>query len=224
MQTISNAINRVRPGIPYDGIVGALYDYGVEHERLGRVAGWLMWRMDTRPMYESMTCVADIEDGSTILDIPCGGGVVFRYLNPEQDVRYLAADFSPKMLERSRGEAKRRGLEQIELIEASVADLPFDDESVDLCLCYNGLHCFPDPEVAITEMARCLRADGRLVGTTLFRGRGLKNDLQISMLQTLGPFGPGGTEADHRRWFEKAGLKDISFKFTGAEAIFVARK
>ena len=175
-------------------------------------------------MYESMACVANVEDGSTILDIPCGGGVIFRYLNPEQDMRYLAADFSPKMLERSRGEAKRRRLEQIELVEASVMDLPFDDQSIDLCLCYNGLHCFPDPEAAITEMARCLRADGRLVGATLLRGRGWRNDLQISMLKTLGPFGPGGTEADYRRWFEEAGLKDISFRFTGAEAIFEARK
>ncbi len=224
MQTISKALNRVRPGIPYDGIVGALYDYGVEHERLGRVAGWLMWRMDTRPMYKSMACVADVEDGSTVLDIPCGGGVIFRYLSPKQDVRYLAADIATEMLARAQREADKRQLKQIEFVEASVEDLPFEDASIDLCVCFNGLHCFPDPETAIAEMARCLRPDGRLVGATVVRDRGMLNNLFLKFLQAAGPFGPGGSQVDYKRRFKDAGLKDLQLKFTGAEMIFEARK
>ena len=224
MQALSKAVSRFRPGIPYDGVFGALYDFGVEHERLGRFTSWLLWRMDTRPMYKSMARVANVPDGSTILDIPCGGGVIFRYLDPEQDVRYLAADIATNMLERSRAEAKRRGLQQIELVEASVVDLPFDDESIDLCLCFNGLHCFPDPGAAIAEMARCLRPGGRLVGAALMCDRGLPNNMLLKLLKKLGPFGPTGTEADYRRWFEEVGLKDMTLEFSGPEGLFEARK
>ncbi len=223
MPSISGILDHFRPNIPYDGIVGSIYDYGVEHELLGRVAGWLMWRMDTRLMYESMACVAEAEDGSTILDIPCGGGVVFRYLNPEQDVRYLAVDIATEMQERARREAEKRELKQIEFVEASVEELPLEDASIDLCICFNGLHCFPNPEAAIAEMARCLRPGGRLIGATLVRDRGLPNNLLLKFLQMAGPFGPGGSEADYKRWFKEAGLNGLSMEFTGAEAIFVAQ-
>ena len=116
MNAFLTAVSRLRPNIPYDGIIGSIYDYGVEHERVGRVAGWLMWRMDTRRMYERMARVVDVEDGSTILDIPCGGGVVFRYLSPEQNVRYLAADIATEMLARAQREADKRQLKQIEFV------------------------------------------------------------------------------------------------------------
>ena len=107
-----------------------------------------------------------------ILDVPCGGGVAFRGLRPGQRVRYVAADLSPVMLGRARAEAKRRDLHQIEFTEADVEALPFKDASFDLCVSCTGLHCFPDPAAAVSEIARVLRPGGVLRGTTLVRRGG----------------------------------------------------
>lgn len=224
MPSLPGILDRIRPDVPFNGIAGAVYDFGVEREHVGRVMGWLMFRMDTRLMYESMACVADVKTGSTVLDVPCGGGVTLRYLNPKQKIRYLAADVATDMLDRAKAEAERRGLKQIEIVEAGVEKLPIKDASVDLCLCYNGLHCFPDPEAAIEEMARCLKPGGRIVGSTVLRGQGTQSDLFIKAMQQLGTFGPGGTKSDYKRRFKIAGLKRLSIKQTGASAIFEARK
>jgi ubiquinone/menaquinone biosynthesis C-methylase UbiE len=113
-----------------------------------------------------MEPVAQVPAGATIADVPCGGGVAFRALSPEQDVRYLALDLSPKMVRRAERRARARSLEQVELLVADITDLPLADEEVDLFLSYSGLHMVPDPQKAIAEIARCLKPGGRLIGTT----------------------------------------------------------
>lgn len=61
------------------------------------------------------------------------------------------------MLRRAQAEAARRGLERIEYVHTSVEGMPFKDATFDLCLTYNGLHCFSDPPAALVEMARVVR-------------------------------------------------------------------
>jgi SAM-dependent methyltransferase len=41
---------------------------------------------------------AEIGDGQTVLDAPCGGGAAFRSLPADRDVRYLAIDIDETML------------------------------------------------------------------------------------------------------------------------------
>jgi SAM-dependent methyltransferase len=162
--------------------------------------------------------------GSAILDIPCGGGVAFRGLRPGQDVRYVAADVSPAMLERARREADRRGLARIEYLEADVAALPFDDGEFDLCVTFTGLHCFPDPETAVAELARCLRPGGRLVGSALLTGSGLRYEPMIVFGRLGGLMGPGGSADDVQRWLAAAGLQDVALERSGALGYFSARR
>ena len=47
--------------------------------------------------------------------------------------------------------------------DASLTDLPFDDESFDSCLCTEVLEHIADDEKAVREIARCLRAGGQLL-------------------------------------------------------------
>ena len=74
-------------------------------------------------------------------------------------VRYVAADLSPVMLARARGQAERRGLTQVEFVAADVESLPFGDAEFDLCVTYNSLHCFPTPRPLLQRWrAYCVRA------------------------------------------------------------------
>src|SRR5699024_1158723 len=100
-----------------------------------------------------------------------------------QQVRYVAADISPDMLLRARRRAAGLGLDDVEFTEASIERMPFADNEFDLCVSFNGLHCLPDPATAVAEIARCLRPGGRLVGDTLVRGIGPRQDLAAAALR-----------------------------------------
>lgn len=206
----------------FDRFGAAGYDFFVERERLARVGGLLAWGTDTRLLYGSLDALSSMPDGSAILDVPCGGGLAFRALRPDQRVRYVAADISPGMLRRARREAQRRGLDQIELMEADVESLPFEDHSFDLCVCLNSLHCFPDPSAGLREIGRCLRPGGRLIGDAAVLGRGARFDALIRLYRRRGIFGPGGTAADLERWLADAGLERTRLELSGAVAYFEA--
>jgi len=195
-----------------------IYDAAVERERVARPFGWLMWGTDARRLYRDIATLGEEPPGSAILDVPCGGGVALRGLRRGQRVRYVAADLSPVMLERARSEATRRGLSQIAFVEADVELLPFDDASFDLCITYNGLHCFADPPAALAEMVRVVRSGGLLRGTSAITGAGARQDAIIRAYQRAGIFGRCGTIDQLRGWLDEAGLVDVHLDGSGAIA------
>lgn len=201
-----------------------VYDSAVEHEHVARVLGRLIWGMDASGFYEDIARLGKEPDGTAILDVPCGGGVAFRGLRAGQRVRYVAADLSPVMLERARGEAQRRGLDQVEFTAADVNALPFEDGSFDLCVSYTGLHCFPDPAAALAEMARVLCPGGALRGTAVVKHAGLRQDAWVRLMQLRGSFGPGCTLAELESWLTDAGLVEVSARRDGALGYFSARR
>ena len=201
-----------------------VYDSAVEREHVAWVLGRLIWGMDASRFYGDIARLGEEPDDTEILDVPCGGGVAFRGLRAGQRVRYVAADLSPVMLERARAEAQRRGLGQIEFIEADVNALPFKAGSFHLCVSYTGLHCFRDPADALAEMARVLRPGGVLRGTTIVKNAGLRQDAFMRLMQVRGSFGPGCTLTELELWLADAGLVEVSVRADGALAYFSARR
>jgi ubiquinone/menaquinone biosynthesis C-methylase UbiE len=209
---------------PLGRLGGAAYDFVVEREWLARPGGLLLWGTDTRLLFESIQTVGEMPEGSSVLDVPCGGGVALRGLRPDQRVRYVAADLSPDMLARTRRKASAIGRHDIEFAEADIGRMPFSDGEFDLCLCFNGLHCLPDPAAAIREIARCLTPGGRLVGDAVVRGAGTRQNLVFGLLRRAGLFGSGGTTDDLYRWLTAAGLRVDRLQRSGAIAHFAATR
>lgn len=202
------------------GPFGAVYDYYIERPRLARLLLGLMWGVDPRPFYRSIAAaVGETPDGATILDVPCGGGVALRGLQPGQRVFWIGVDSAPAMLSRTQRRAARFPSVHTRLIAGDMAALPLKDRTVDLCLSYGGLHCVPNPDAALAEMARCLRPGGRLVGTT-FLADGSRR--QRRLLDGDG-FGHVGTADDLRGWLRECGLTDISVDRDDGLAVFSAR-
>jgi SAM-dependent methyltransferase len=185
--------------------------------------GWVVYGTDARRTYRSIRAVGQFPDGSRVLDVPCGGGVAFRALRPDRPLRYVAADVSPVMLARAREEAAARKLDWIELCEADVEALPFDDDEFDHCVTYWGLHCFPDPALAVREMTRVLRPGGELRGNTVVKGAPHQNAL-IALWQRLGIFEAVHDREALRGWLVDAGLEQVSVDRSGAIAFFSGRK
>jgi ubiquinone/menaquinone biosynthesis C-methylase UbiE len=206
----------------FDGAFGSVYGAYIRRARLARLIARLVWGSDTRRFYASMAAIGHVADGGTIVDAPCGSGVAFRGLRPGQRVRYLGFDLSPRMLDQARRHADRLGLHQVELAEADAEHLLVEDASADLFLSYFGLHCFPHPDAALREAARCLRVGGRLVGSTIVLG-----DRRLDRLRVrpgAGAFGPVGTEADLQRWLSDAGIADVEIDRSGVFAVFSGNK
>lgn len=203
---------------------GAVYDFGVEREWLARPAGRAMWGTDTRLLFDSIRTVGDLPDGSAVLDVPCGGGLALRGLRKGQHVRYVAADISPDMLERTRQRASAMGLDGLEFTIADIGRMPFGDSEFDHCLSFNGLHCLPEPAAAIREITRCLAPGGQLVGSSAVRGAGLRQDALIAALRRGGVFGPGGTAHDLHGWLTDAGLRVDRLVRSGAVVHFNATR
>lgn len=206
----------------FDGAFGAVYGAYIRRERLARLIARLVWGSDPRAFYASMAAIGQVADGGTIVDAPCGSGVALRALRPEQRVRYLGFDLSPRMLKRARRYAGRLGLRQVELAEADAETLPLAEASADLFLSYFGLHCFPHPDAAVREAARCLRPGGRVVGGTIVIGERRLDRLRVR--PGVGAFGPVGTEADLERWLSDAGVDAIEIHRSGVFAVFSGSK
>jgi ubiquinone/menaquinone biosynthesis C-methylase UbiE len=205
-------------------VMAAMYDAGVKHDSVATVGAWAMWGADMRRMFADVARLADAPRGTSVLDIPCGGGFAFRGLRPGQAVRYVAADISPYMLEQAHAEARRLKVQDaIEFVDADVTALQFPDASFDLCVTYNGLHCLPDPRAALGELTRVLRPGGTLRGTSCVAGRGLRTDALIAILRRAGVFGNAPRAGEIETWLTDLGYEVVTLDHSGAIEFFEAR-
>ena len=205
------------------GPFGSFYDFYIERPWLVRIIGRAIWGIDGSVLYESMEPIAQAPAGTTIADVPCGGGVALRALRPEQDVRYLAGDLSPKMVKRAERRARARSLRQVEPLVADMTELPFADEEVDLFLSYSGLHMVPDPQRAVAEISRCLKPGGRLIGTTFFSDGSLRARALFRIGSYSGHPLPPSREI-LRGWLEDAGFDAPAIGPQRGFATFEGRK
>ncbi|MBM7518101.1 class I SAM-dependent methyltransferase [Nocardioides nitrophenolicus] len=204
-----------------DPLWASFYDWTVEHP----TAGGALWRLginsDLRRLYRAADEIGRQPAGSRILDIPCGGGVALRGLRPGQGVEYVAGDIAQTMLDRTLRVAERRGVvDQVTPRIADVGDLPFDDASFDLVVTFTGLHCFPEPERAVVEMARVLRPGGVLTGSALLNDTGLRFEPLRQVGRVAGLLGPGCTSAELEDWLAREGVADLVVERSGAIAYF----
>jgi ubiquinone/menaquinone biosynthesis C-methylase UbiE len=103
-----------------------------------------------------MVDVAEVVPGHRVLDVACGTGVVARAVAERTDPALVVGlDVNPAMLEVARSVRP-----DIEWREGDAQALPFGDGSFHAALCQSALFFFPDPDVAIAEMARVVDRGG----------------------------------------------------------------
>ncbi len=208
-----------------DPLWARFYDWSVEHPQ----AGGVLWKAgigsDLRRLYAVAAEIGRQPAGSAVLDVPCGGGVALRGLRPGQGVRYVAADISSTMLERTMAAARARHVAaQVEPVLADVGRLPFSDGEFDLVVSFTGLHCFPDPREAVQEMGRVLHPGGALTGSTLLNDTGARYAPVRRLGRIAGLVGPGATTTELRQWLADADLEDVTITLSGALGYFRATR
>jgi ubiquinone/menaquinone biosynthesis C-methylase UbiE len=95
-----------------------------------------------------------------VLEVAVGTGLNLG-LYPSK-AHLIGVDLSPEMLLRARSRSAELG-RPIELKEADVAALPFDDDTFDTVVSTLAMCAVPDEEAGILEMRRVLRPGGRML-------------------------------------------------------------
>lgn len=94
-----------------------------------------------------------------VLDVGCGTGILVARARRElRGVHAVGCDFSAGMLAQAR--ARDAGATWV---RGDAGRLPFCDGAFDAVVSTEAFHWFPDPHAALRELARVLRADGRLL-------------------------------------------------------------
>lgn len=79
----------------------------------------------------------------------------------ERGYPFVGVDISPRMLDRLR--AKAGEAPNLTVIESSITQLPFPDESIDVVLAFHVFHLVPEWRRALDEAQRVLRPDGYFI-------------------------------------------------------------
>ena len=204
-----------------DPLWASVYEWSVEHPRLGRHGWRLVVGSDLSLLYAAVAELGTLPAGSTVLDVPCGGGVALRGLRPGQGLTYLAADISQGMLDKTVAAARRRGLaDQVVPRLADALALPLADGSVDVVATFAGLHCFPSPQPAIAEMARVLRSGGLVTGSMIAADTGARYEPVRRVGRRARMLGDMCSRAELVAWFGEEGVPDLRVTTSGAFAYF----
>jgi SAM-dependent methyltransferase len=158
---------------------------------------------------EAIVEEARVLPGMKILDVACGSGEpsisIAALLKGRGEV--VGVDMAAEPLKVARVRAEKRGLENVEYIQADVHALPFGDNSFDRVTSRLGVMFFGDLGKALGEMRRVLKPGGRVAllawgameqpyfETTIGTARRVRPELEVPAGRQMFKFGVQGTLA-----------------------------
>jgi len=144
----------------------------------------------------------------TLVDLGAGDGYLSRAVSSHVE-KVIAIDISAEMLKELKRKAVKDGLANIQTIEGDVCDVPLEDESVDLVCSNMFLHHIDEPVLALKEMYRILKPDGRVFLADLNEHR--NKDFKDKMHDIW----QGFSQSEVEEWFVKCNFKNIRFDMVG---------
>jgi arsenite methyltransferase len=108
-------------------------------------------------------------DGERVLDAGCGCGFdsFVASLLVGARGRVVGVDLTPEMLEVARRASAAWPLRNIQFMEGSVENLPFEDGSFDLVISNGVLNLVPDKDAAFRQLSRILVPGGSFVAADI---------------------------------------------------------
>lgn len=130
-------------------------------------AGWLGRLHHNIANRTVNVALASKPDPHRILDVGCGTGYLLRQLAKQRPdtVRLVGIDPASTMLDLAR---EQTADQRIEFTAGTVEDLPYPNRTFDLILTTTSFDHWTDQPTGISECARVLTTEGRLIITDLF--------------------------------------------------------
>ncbi|MHA2279067.1 MAG: class I SAM-dependent methyltransferase [Candidatus Kariarchaeaceae archaeon] len=131
-----------------------------ENEEINRLRNqsMLSWKKELQYLKR-----IEFRNNINILDAGCGPGFVSEKLfELYPNCTITALDYDPNMITTAKTILSNKG-DRIEFIEGSITDLPCEDKVFDLVYARLLFQHLPDPEKALSEMYRVLKASGKVI-------------------------------------------------------------
>ena len=117
-----------------------------------------------RPIHDAVLARIDGLEPSTVVDLGCGTGqLTQRLIRALPNANIVGVDLSDGMLTEAAVRLREVGGDTQPLVQADAMQLPFAPSSIDLVVCTESFHWYPDQAAALAELARVLNPGGRLL-------------------------------------------------------------
>lgn len=164
-----------------------------------QVSGWAMDKMD-------------LPEAEAILDIGCGSGLTLsRMAEAAPGAHLTGIDYSEVSVELAR-ETNRQLIDEgrMDVTEASVSDMPFEDGSFDRIITVESFYFWPEPEEDLKEVRRVLKDGGRFFLVMDIFENGKLPEHARDNIERYDLFVP--TIEEFHRLFEAAGFSETSIR------------
>ncbi len=155
-----------------------------------------------------------IKAGDTVVDLGSGAGndcFVARSLTGESG-RVIGVDFTERMIEKARINAKNLGYANVEFRQGDIENLPLAGGIADVVVSNCVMNLVPNKKQAFAETFRILKAGGHFSVSDIVLSGELPEGLQKSAEMYAGCVSGAIQKADYLSIIEKAGFKNISIQ------------
>lgn len=130
-------------------------------------------------IYKEISAAASAKD---VLELATGPGMIAKHIASSAK-SVTATDFAPKMIE-----AAKKGSvpDNVSFEVADATNLRYQNDSFDLVVIANALHIIPEPEKALAEIDRVLKANGTLIAPNFIEREKGKKNLWQKILSLVG--------------------------------------
>jgi arsenite methyltransferase len=158
--------------------------------------------------------IASLHPGETVLDLGSGGGfdcfLAARAVGVKGQV--IGVDMTPEMITKSRRNAEKAGLGNIDFRLGELENLPVADGIVDVIISNCVINLSPEKEKVFREAFRVLKPGGRLAVSDVVAATELPEDLKKDMTFLTGCIAGASSVQEleailHRTGFEKIQIK-----------------
>ena len=168
------------------------------------------------------TATASLREGETVVDLGSGGGLdVFlaaQRVGPTG--RAVGIDMTPEMIDLARRNAARLSggaPANVEFRQATIDDLPLEDNSVDCVISNCVINLAPDKPAVFREIARVLKPGGRLAVSDIALKQPLPPEIEGDLMAYVGCIAGAITLGEYRRGLVEAGFGDVAIIDSGAD-------
>ncbi|NNM89219.1 MAG: methyltransferase domain-containing protein [Phycisphaerae bacterium] len=169
------------------------------------------------------TAMASLKPGEVVVDLGCGGGldVFLAAAKVGPQGKAIGIDMTPAMIERARKSAARgpdgRPYANVEFILASMDRTTLPSGSVDCVISNCVINLAVDKAAVFGEIARILKAGGRLAISDIALKKNLPAELADNIGAYVGCIAGALLVGDYQRQLSNAGFEQVAVIDSGAD-------
>jgi SAM-dependent methyltransferase len=168
--------------------------------------------------------IASLQPGETVLDLGSGGGfdcfLAARAVGDKGLV--IGVDMTPEMITKSRRNAEKAGLGNVDFRLGELENLPVADGVVDVIISNCVINLSPEKERVFSEAFRVLKPGGRLAISDVVATAELPDDIKKDMAFYTGCIAGASPVRDLQSMLHRTGFENIQIKPKAESRTFIS--